>query len=117
IGTPEVTLPRDANPFVLVARELSPSQLANLNPDHVLGIVTLVGGPTSHSAIMARALGIPLVLGLEEKLDLQIQTGDVIALNGETGEVYVNPELEILHLFESLKADWQQYQESLQDLI
>ncbi|GIQ68309.1 phosphoenolpyruvate--protein phosphotransferase [Xylanibacillus composti] len=117
IGTPEVTLPRDANPFVLVARELSPSQLANLNPEHVLGILTLVGGPTSHSAIMARALGIPLVLGLEGKLDQPIHTGDMIALNGETGEVHVNPAHEVVHHFQELKADWQQYQERLQDLI
>ncbi len=117
IGTPDVTLPRDTNPFVLVARELSPSQLAHLNPDHVLGILTLVGGPTSHSAIMARALGIPLVLGLEGKLNTLIQTGDIIALNGESGEVHVNPEPHTVQHFQSLKADWQQYEERLQDLI
>ena len=60
-------MPSDTQPFILVAKELSPSQLAHRNPDHVLGIATLAGSMTSHSAIMARALGVPLVSGLEAK--------------------------------------------------
>ncbi|MDU0329018.1 phosphoenolpyruvate-utilizing N-terminal domain-containing protein, partial [Paenibacillus sp. 3LSP] len=60
LGTPDITLPADTQPYILVAKELSPSQLVHLNPDNVLGMVTMAGGKTSHSAIMARALGIPL---------------------------------------------------------
>ncbi|MBJ9988265.1 MULTISPECIES: phosphoenolpyruvate--protein phosphotransferase [unclassified Paenibacillus] len=92
LGAPEITLPADTQPYILVAKELSPSQLAHLNPSHVLGIVTMVGGKTSHSAIMARALGIPLVAGLENKLKDPIQTGDLLVIDGDTGALYLNPD-------------------------
>ncbi|WP_379133371.1 phosphoenolpyruvate--protein phosphotransferase [Paenibacillus sp. sgz500958] len=92
LGAPEVTLPSDTQPYILVAKELSPSQLAHLNPNYVLGIVTMMGGKTSHSSIMARALGIPLVAGLENKLSQPIQTGDMIVLDGETGLVQMHPD-------------------------
>ncbi|WP_052088087.1 phosphoenolpyruvate--protein phosphotransferase [Paenibacillus wynnii] len=92
LGAPEVTLPSDTQPYILVAKELSPSQLAHLNPAYVLGIVTMMGSKTSHSSIMARALGIPLVAGLENKLSNPIQTGDMIVLDGETGSVQLHPD-------------------------
>ncbi|MCR8845675.1 phosphoenolpyruvate--protein phosphotransferase [Paenibacillus sp. SC116] len=96
LGAPEITLPTDANPYILVAKELSPSQLVHLNPKNVLGIVMLMGGKTSHSAIMARALGIPLVLGLEGKLKDPIQTGEKVVVDGEQGHVLVEPSAEVL---------------------
>jgi len=92
LGAPEVTLPADTQPYILVAKELSPSQLAHLNPTYVLGIVTMMGSKTSHSSIMARALGIPLVAGLENKLPNPIQTGDMLVLDGETGTVQLHPD-------------------------
>ncbi|MGG4035155.1 phosphoenolpyruvate--protein phosphotransferase [Paenibacillus cisolokensis] len=106
LGAPEITLPSDTQPFILVARELSPSQLANLNPNHVLGIVTYGGSTTSHSAIMARALGIPLVVGLESKLDSQtepIQTGDMIIIDGGDGTVYLNPDEATIERYTALQ--------------
>ena len=92
LGAPEITLPSDTQPFILVAKELSPSQLAHLNPNHVLGIATLVGSTTSHSSIMARALGIPLVVGIETKLEEPIQTGDIIIIDGDKGVVLLDPD-------------------------
>ncbi|AHV97107.1 phosphoenolpyruvate--protein phosphotransferase [Paenibacillus sabinae] len=92
LGAPEVTLPSDTQPYILVAKELSPSQLAHLNPAYVLGIVTMMGGMTSHSSIMARALGIPLVAGLESKLSSPIQTGELLIIDGDNGNLYVNPD-------------------------
>jgi phosphoenolpyruvate-protein phosphotransferase (PTS system enzyme I) len=92
LGAPEVTLPSDTQPYILVAKELSPSQLVHLNPVYVLGIVTMMGGKTSHSSIMARALGIPLVAGLENKLTNPIQTGDLLVLDGETGILQLHPD-------------------------
>lgn len=93
LGAPEITLPSDTQPFILVAKELSPSQLAHLNPQHVLGIVTLSGSTTSHSAIMARALGIPLVVGLDidEKEDDPFQTGEMLVIDGSDGIVIIDP--------------------------
>ncbi|WP_195572892.1 phosphoenolpyruvate--protein phosphotransferase [Paenibacillus sp. 1001270B_150601_E10] len=100
LGAPEIRLPEDAQPYILVAKELSPSQLVHLNPKNVLGIAMLQGGRTSHSAIMARALGIPLVVGLEGKLSQPIQTGDMVIVDGENGFVYVEPNEEIKNWYE-----------------
>ncbi|MCG7407642.1 phosphoenolpyruvate--protein phosphotransferase [Paenibacillus sp. ACRRX] len=100
LGAPEITLPTDTQPYILVAKELSPSQLVHLNPKNVLGIVMLMGGKTSHSAIMARALGIPLVLGLDGKLEKPIQTGDMVIVDGEHGYVYVEPTDEVMIWYE-----------------
>jgi phosphotransferase system enzyme I (PtsI) len=117
IGAPEVKLPEDNQPFVLVAQELTPSQLAHLNPEHVQGIVTMAGGPTSHSAIMARAMGIPFVLGVEGKLRRPIQTGDLLVIDGETGDLYINPDSEIIERFTRKKQAYDRHREKLRELI
>src|SRR5690625_453542 len=90
LGAPEITLPEDNQPFILVADELSPSQLANLNPSHVEGILTMSGGRTSHSAIMARALGIPMIVNLESTLEEPLETENMVVMDGTDGTLYLN---------------------------
>ncbi|MEK4329144.1 phosphoenolpyruvate--protein phosphotransferase [Paenibacillus sp. FSL R7-0297] len=114
LGAPEVTLPSDTQPYILVAKELSPSQLAHLNPAYVLGIVTMMGGKTSHSSIMARALGIPLVAGLENKILTPIQTGDMLVLDGETGAVMLHPDESTMRDFTSRRAKQLKKREQLE---
>lgn len=75
------------NPSILVTGELTPSQTAILNPKNVKGIITRKGGKTSHSAIIASSLGIPYVSGFEG----EISEGDLVFINGQTGEILVNP--------------------------
>ena len=75
---------------ILVAKDLTPSMTAGLNPDNVLGIVTQFGGKTSHSAILARALEIPAVVGLSN-LPEDISDDADILLDGESGEVIILP--------------------------
>ena len=75
---------------ILVAKDLTPSMTAGLNPDNVLGIVTQFGGKTSHSAILARALEIPAVVGLSN-LPEDISDDTNILLDGESGEVIILP--------------------------
>ncbi|GKU78458.1 phosphoenolpyruvate--protein phosphotransferase [Paenibacillus sp. L3-i20] len=104
LGVPEITLPADTQPFILIAKELSPSQLAHINPDHVLGIVTLTGSTTSHSSIMARALGIPLVVGIEPSLDDSIITGQTIVIDGGDGTVYIEPVQSIIDHYNELHS-------------
>ncbi|MEK5320609.1 phosphoenolpyruvate--protein phosphotransferase [Paenibacillus sp. FSL L8-0644] len=116
LGAPEVTLPKDTQPYILVAKELSPSQSAHLNPSYVLGIVTMNGGKTSHSAIMARALGIPLVSGLESNLNLPVQTGDIMVVDGDLGKVYVNPEKTVTDHYKILRDEQRRRKEQLQVL-
>ncbi|WP_379153287.1 phosphoenolpyruvate--protein phosphotransferase [Paenibacillus sp. sgz5001063] len=114
LGAPEVTLPSDTQPYILVAKELSPSQLAHLNPTYVLGIVTMMGGKTSHSSIMARALGIPLVAGLENKILTPIQTGDMLVMDGEAGVVQLYPDERTVEDYASRRAKQQRKKEQLE---
>lgn len=116
IGSPDIKLPSDNRPFILVAKELSPSQLVHLNPHHVEGIVTFLGGTTSHTSIMARALGIPLVIGLEGKLEEPIETGDLLIVDGGSGVVIIDPTEEEIERYRALKAKEEQRKEQLRKL-
>lgn len=85
---------------VLVAEDLTPSMTAGINPKNVTGILTEVGGKTSHSAILARALEIPAVLSIPGITE-EISNGDNVVLDGSEGQVYVNPD-------EALQAEYEQ---------
>jgi phosphocarrier protein FPr len=82
-------------PAILVADELTPSETVQLDPSKVLGICTVSGGANSHTGILARALGIPTVMGVGVNL-LQLENGTLIALDGGTGEVWVEPDETLL---------------------
>ncbi|GAA0412711.1 phosphoenolpyruvate--protein phosphotransferase [Paenibacillus motobuensis] len=114
LGTPDITLPSDTQPYILVARELSPSQLVHLNPQHVLGMVTIAGGKTSHSAIMARALGIPLVSGLEDSLTEIFKTGDLLVIDGDEGAIFLNPGHVIIDQYTAIAERQRRRKEQLQ---
>jgi phosphotransferase system enzyme I (PtsI) len=77
-------------PCVLVSHDLSPSMTAQLDKKFVLGFATDIGGPTSHTAIMARSLGIPAVVGLQN-ISNELESGDYALLDGYNGNVIVNP--------------------------
>ncbi|GAA2594537.1 phosphoenolpyruvate--protein phosphotransferase [Streptomyces axinellae] len=89
LGVPMPGVPDSDEPYVLIARDLAPADTALLDPALVLGFVTEEGGPTSHSAILARALGVPAVVALPGAGGLA--EGTVVAVDGSTGEVAVNP--------------------------
>ena len=79
-----------SEPSVVVAQNLNPSTLTQLRVRNVLGIATDLGGPTSHVAILARALHLPAVSGLSTA-STSIRTGDMVALDGNAGTLVVNP--------------------------
>lgn len=79
-----------AGPVILLAEDLTPSDTAGLDPALILGFCTAGGGPTSHSAIIARALGIPAVVGAGPALLNQPEGGEAI-LDGNRGNLYVTP--------------------------
>ena len=89
MGVPMPGVPDSDRPFVLVARDLAPADTALLDPALVLGFVTEEGGPTSHSAILARALGVPAVVALAGACD--VAEGTVVAVDGSSGTVRVSP--------------------------
>jgi phosphotransferase system enzyme I (PtsI) len=77
-------------PCILVSHDLSPSTTAQLNKQFVLGFVTDIGGKTSHTAIMARSLGIPAIVGLQT-VSQELDSGDYALLDGYNGTIIVNP--------------------------
>ncbi len=86
--------PPDA-PYVLIKEDLLPSDVANLDPTSVAGIITAVGGASSHSAIIARALGIPALVGAGQSV-LEIQGGTSVLLDGGAGWFVVEPSDEMI---------------------
>ena len=78
-------VPDPGTPFVLVARDLAPADTARLDPAHVLAVVTSGGGPTAHTAILARALGIPCVVAVAGAD--AISDGETVLVDGSLGEV------------------------------
>ena len=76
---------------VVVARELSPTQTASFNKEYVKGIATGAGGRTSHTAIVARSLGIPAVVAVEDITE-SVNAGDTVIIDGNRGIVIVNPD-------------------------
>jgi phosphoenolpyruvate-protein phosphotransferase (PTS system enzyme I) len=83
---------------IVVAHDLSPADTLQINLKHVAGFVTDIGGKVSHTAILSRSLGIPAVVGLEVATSL-INGGDILIIDGETGEVVVNPTEEVSRAF------------------
>lgn len=82
-------VPVRTEPFVLVARDLAPADTALLDPTICVAIVTLEGGPNSHTAILSRSLGLPAVVSVETALDLL--DGTLVLVDGTAGTVTVDP--------------------------
>jgi phosphoenolpyruvate-protein phosphotransferase len=92
-------------PVILVAPEILPSQALALDRKLIGGIITESGGATGHAAILARSLGIPAVSGLRGLLR-EVRTGDLIALDGREGLVYVNPGPEVVAAYRKLQREY-----------
>jgi phosphotransferase system enzyme I (PtsI) len=92
LGLPMPGLPAPGHPFVLAARDLAPADSASLDPTVVLALVTEEGGPTSHTAIVARTLGIPAVVRCPGVLS--VPEGTAVAVDGAAGVVWINPDVD-----------------------
>jgi phosphoenolpyruvate-protein phosphotransferase len=99
------------SPCIITARDLAPSQTVSLNKDLVLGFCLAEGGPTAHTAILARGLGIPAVTGLGEAI-LKVADGATIIMDGDSGEVIINPSASELREAESSIAELRSRQEA-----
>lgn len=92
-------------PVILFAQELTPTETAQLDMSQVLGMVTVGGGPTSHSAILARALGIPAVSGVSPALEA-FPTGTRLGLDGSNGRLWVDPPDGVQAGLEQRRQEW-----------
>ncbi|KLI41771.1 phosphoenolpyruvate-protein phosphotransferase [Brachyspira hyodysenteriae] len=95
-------LPKDS---IVIARDLTPSDTANLDLDNTLAFVTEIGGRTSHTSIMARSLELPAVVGVGDSLS-DIENDQIIIVNGNTGSVIVNPTKESIDECLKLKEEF-----------
>ena len=103
---------------IIVAADLTPSDTAQLNRQYVKAFVTDIGGRTSHSAIMARSLEIPAIVGTKEVTSIA-KDGDIIIVDGLTGHVFLNPSEEVIaeyrakaEAFAAQQAEWEKLKDS-----
>jgi phosphocarrier protein FPr len=106
------TLPE--HPVVIIARELSPSDTASFDPERVLGFGIVEGGPTSHIAILARALGLPAIVGMDEAI-LSLEAMTPVILNGNDGALTVNPAPDVLERARMSQRRWLEYRRFAQE--
>ena len=96
-------------PVILVARDLFPSDTANLDLNYIRSFITQEGGITSHVSIMAKGLGLPALVGVSGILD-EVKTGDFICMNASTGEIVVEPDEETIAEYEKKQKEYENYQ-------
>ncbi|MCE6057354.1 phosphoenolpyruvate--protein phosphotransferase [Mycoplasmopsis agalactiae] len=115
-GIKEPNLSAIDSEVIIVAKDLSPSQIVQLDKKYVKGFVTNIGGTTSHTAIMARSMNIPSVVGTENVLE-NVNNDDLIALNGSNGTVIINPSDAELKECQKLLDEYNTYLVEVMSLI
>ncbi len=100
---------------IIVAHDLTPSDTAQLNRTYTLGFATEIGGRTSHSAIMARSLEIPAIVGIANVMD-KLSNDDTIVLDAINGVVIVNPNDDEINKYKQQAKEYAEYKESLKTL-
>lgn len=103
LGLKEIEVTKAPKGTVLVAKEISPSVAAGINPKNIVGIVTEIGGRTSHSAILSRALQVPAVLGLPGSTTL-LKPGSFVIVDGTEGQVIPEPDEEVEQAYRQRRA-------------
>ena len=106
LGIEDVDISQVPAGTVIVARDLTPSMTAGINPENIEGILTEVGGRTSHSAILAIAMEVPAVLSIENICSIA-KNGDKVVLDGTSGEAILNPDDETVEKFKKMYSDYQ----------
>ncbi|MCG6202463.1 phosphoenolpyruvate-protein phosphotransferase PtsI [Psychromonas antarctica] len=115
LGIEIVNLSNITEEVILIARDLTPSETAQINLDKVLGFITDIGGRTSHTSIMARSLEIPAIVGTND-ITQRVQSGDLIILDALNNKVIINPTDAELKEAKALKASFLAEKEELAKL-
>lgn len=116
MGIQSYSLTDMAERVILVAHDLTPSDTAQLDRTKVAGFVTDIGGRTSHSAIMARSMGLPAVVGLQNIAD-QVKNGDFLIVDGNAGKVLVNPPENMIQTYRDKQKKLMKMSKDLNKLI
>lgn len=100
---------------VVFAHDLTPSDTIHFDPKKIKGMVTEVGGETSHAAILARSMGVPTVVGVENILR-RVQTNDRIIVDGNLGLVFINPKSSVVKEYRKIQEDYAAYRKELEKI-
>ncbi len=115
LKSPILSLSHLEENIIVVAYDLAPSDTASMDKEKVLGFATDIGGRTSHTAIMARALEIPAVVGLRD-VTKKVKPGTTIIVDGDRGRVIINPTPAQIKKYEERKRKFLAYRETLETL-
>lgn len=113
LGLEETDLSNLSDEVIIVAEDLTPSDTAQMDGNKVIGFITEIGGKTAHSAIMARTLEIPAVVGVESATEL-ISDDDYVILDGDTGTIILNPEENIIEEYKRKKEAFIEFKKKLE---
>jgi len=113
IPEPERALEKDS---VLVAEEITLSDLSLIEHEHLRGIVLYRGGPTSHASILAKSFEIPTVVGAQAAPGEEIHEGDELIVDGNSGVVYVNPPIDVVREYDRLEREYRAFNRELDAL-
>ncbi len=116
LGIKDIDISKVPKGTVLACKDLTPSMTSQINKDNVSGIITEVGGKTSHSAILARALEIPAVLSVPDITSL-VKDKDTAIIDGTEGIVYINPEGDVLSQYIIKREDFIRKQSELKGFL
>ncbi len=111
-GKEQESLSEIGERVIIVAHDLSPADTSEINIGKVMGFITDVGGRTSHTAIMAQALEIPAVVGLES-VTRQVQDGTLLIVDGYTGEVIIGPDDDTIIAYQEKELQHERYRSSI----
>ncbi len=100
---------------VVIAKDLTPSDTASIDRDHIVGFATDLGGITSHTAILAESFGIPAVVGLKNITE-QVRNGEPIIIDGENGEVIIDPDEETIKTYTNKIAQIEKEKKELESI-
>lgn len=104
------------NKVIICADDLAPSETVSLDKDKVLAFVTAHGSSNSHTAILARNMNIPAIIGVGDKFLDEIRDGQVAVVDGYTGEIYLEPDEELVQKFLLKQKDDEEHKQLLQNL-
>jgi len=115
LGRKKTNLANLEKNVIVVSYDLSPSDTALMRKEKIMGFATDVGGKTSHTAIMARALEIPAVVGLE-KISTKAKNGDLLIIDGDKGIVIINPRPEVIEKYYKKKEEVLKFNQELKKI-
>ncbi|RSL32587.1 phosphoenolpyruvate--protein phosphotransferase [Salibacterium salarium] len=116
LGVENTSLAAIQEETVVIAEDLTPSDTAQLDLTYVLGFATDIGGRTSHSAIMARSMEIPAVVGTKEATKT-VSTGDTVIIDGLEGHVLINPDETVVNTYKEKQAEYNRQKEEWAKLV